>query len=354
MKNNRIIFPLWQDKPGGIELSLPEVAAKSPNFVFSAFVCRPNDKGISVFDGTNVNFQYGCSDNLRLYIRFFLFAYRNRHKVFHTFNIGPSMLILLRAAGARKIVYSIRGTVYWKTLVHKFFVKICWRVALGNKIVFMANSKWSKKVFYEKISRKVNVRVTYNYIDSERFRCSYKKREKPYKVIYSGRLAHGKNLFKWLDCAKKILEVHSNTSFKIYGEGPLKSELEFYSRSLGISDSVVFEGFKPDIEKAYQDASLLLFLSEYESFGNVVVESIMCGTPVIVSRIPSMEEIFQNYNEFLVSLDDQLEDNIITKLSNHDELSKLALKVRSEFLIRFSLQEHLLKLHSLYRSFEIN
>ena len=55
----------------------------------------------------------------------------------------------------------------------------------------------------------------------------------------------------------------------------------------------------------------MMFLSEYELFGNAVVESILCGTPVIASDIPSLREIFRNYPQFLVPADGRMGSDIL-------------------------------------------
>ena len=99
------------------------------------------------------------------------------------------------------------------------------------------------------------------------------------------------------------------------------------------------------------DADILLFLSEYESFGNVAVESILCGTPVIVSDIPSMREIFIDFPEFLISLDDNLNDAVLHKLDDINKLKELTLKARTQFLNRFSVEAHTTALDRLYKSF---
>jgi len=169
------------------------------------------------------------------------------------------------------------------------------------------------------------------------------------EIIYSGRLASGKNLFKWLECAKSILTTFPDATFSLFGEGPLKERLKKYSIRLGISEKVTFHGFEKNIENAYKQADLLLFLSEYESFGNVVIESILCGTPVVVSDIPSMKEIFENFPEFLVPLDKNIENNVLKKIENLSELKKSASRAAKEFQTRFSLTQHIKQFEIIYK-----
>ena len=61
----------------------------------------------------------------------------------------------------------------------------------------------------------------------------------------------------------------------------------------GLTDRVVFLGSKPQsvLKEYYSVADALIVPSLYESFGLVVVESLACGTPVLVSSVGKMKTI---------------------------------------------------------------
>jgi len=54
-----------------------------------------------------------------------------------------------------------------------------------------------------------------------------------------------------------------------------------------------------------------------------------------------------------VDLDDRLEENILKKVDNIDQLKNLVPKATKEFKIRFSIQQHVEKLKGIYNSFNI-
>ncbi len=354
MSDKKVIFLNWSDKPGGVEVLLPLIINKLKQFSFSAFVFRPRLKtDVSVFSNTNIKPDY-AKNNFALYPELFLFLRKNRGSIFHGFNLGPFILFIIRISKAKKIIYSIHGSIYWKTNFQKFIRKFFWQMAITDKIVFTANSEYSRKAFLSQVSNKTDIKILYNPFDTARFNQTGKSQvvSRKLKICYSGRLAKGKNLFKWIDTAEEVLKVHPGFTFNIYGAGPLKQDLVNYIKLKNLTDKIFLCGFRKDIENVYKENDLLLFLSEYESFGNVVVESILCGTPVIVSKIPAMEEIFKDYPEFLVNLDQDLSKNVMKLIGNYEQLQDSAVKASKEFADKFSLEKHIKELEKIYNSFD--
>jgi glycosyltransferase involved in cell wall biosynthesis len=69
------------------------------------------------------------------------------------------------------------------------------------------------------------------------------------------------------------------------GEGPLREELKSEAHSLGLNGHVRFIGFanQTQLPEIYRASDLMVLPSEYEPFGVVVNEAMLCGCPVVVS-----------------------------------------------------------------------
>lgn len=100
--------------------------------------------------------------------------------------------------------------------------------------------------------------------------------------LFVGRLVAEKNLdmlleaFSMLSCkGKKLI---------IVGDGILIYYLKQLAFELGIKDNVVFAGETKTPEVYYQQADFFVIPSKYESFGQVIVESLTAGVPVIGFR----------------------------------------------------------------------
>lgn len=345
----------YSSAPGGIEVLIPETIKRLSGYVFSAFVIRPPAVGVvNVYQGTGLAVRYGSAGNMKAAFRLWLYALKNRDAIFHAFNTGPYFMLAIRLAGVRKMVYSIRGTLHYNGALQKTVRKIFWHQAISGRYKFIANSHHSKSVFTSFLPKTGSMtEVIYNPLFSSRLSgLDSTGIDRLFHVIYAGRLAEGKNLFRWLDIASEIREVKKEAVFSLYGDGPLRERLEEYSRKKGYAKFIEFRGFVKEIEKAYRQADLMLFLSEYESFGNVVVESVLCGTPVLAADIPSIREIFNNYPQFLVPADSRMGSVVIEKIGAIEELRMLVEKAADEFRTRFSAEQHVEGLTRIYRSFD--
>jgi glycosyltransferase involved in cell wall biosynthesis len=100
--------------------------------------------------------------------------------------------------------------------------------------------------------------------------------------IASGRLTFQKGFERLLYWFSKIEDKRSTLT--ILGEGVLKDELMQQTESLNIQNRVKFTGFCDNPWKWYAGADAFLLSSRWEGMPNSVLESLVCGTPVIVTE----------------------------------------------------------------------
>ncbi len=77
---------------------------------------------------------------------------------------------------------------------------------------------------------------------------------------------------------------HGNSRLIMLGTGPLQAELEALVQALGLSEAVDFIGYQPNALPFFRRADAFVLSSRCEGFGNVLVEAMGCGTPVISAR----------------------------------------------------------------------
>lgn len=72
-----------------------------------------------------------------------------------------------------------------------------------------------------------------------------------------------------------------NAKLTILGDGSLRKELESLIAQLGLQKRVSMPGFVADPYPWFRSADLFVLSSQWEGFGNVIVEALECGVPVV-------------------------------------------------------------------------
>jgi glycosyltransferase involved in cell wall biosynthesis len=109
-------------------------------------------------------------------------------------------------------------------------------------------------------------------------------------VVAAGRLAHAKNYPLLID-AMAALRKRVPARLFILGQGELDAELRRQIERSGLGDAVVLCGFQQNPWKYIARADVFAMTSRYEGFGNVLVEAMACGVPVVATSSPGTREI---------------------------------------------------------------
>ena len=146
-------------------------------------------------------------------------------------------------------------------------------------------------------------------------------------IIAIGRLTAQKG-YPYL--LKAFAQVTANFPCRlvILGEGRERVPLEELAQELGVEKDVAFLGFQENPFKYLARSDFFVLSSLWEGFGNVIIEAMACGTPVIATRCPSGpdEIITDGVNGLLVPVSDEaaLVVAIWQLLNEKDFASKLA------------------------------
>ena len=92
--------------------------------------------------------------------------------------------------------------------------------------------------------------------------------------------------FATLIAAFAIVTQTRDVRLILLGEGPLHADLLALAESLGVAERVSLPGFQPNPLPFMRRAAVLVVSSAYEGFGNVLVEALACGTPVVSTDCP--------------------------------------------------------------------
>ena len=129
---------------------------------------------------------------------------------------------------------------------------------------------------------------TYN---KDLFRKKYNITAK-YILSYVGRLAPEKDIDTLQTLIQTTNKERDDIHWLIAGDGPLAKDLHENVPKTNVTFTGYLQG--TDLAEAYASSDLMVFPSTTETFGNVVLESLACGTPVIGANSGGVKNIIKD------------------------------------------------------------
>ncbi|ADQ13544.1 glycosyltransferase [Halanaerobium hydrogeniformans] len=100
-------------------------------------------------------------------------------------------------------------------------------------------------------------------------------------IINVGSLSKQKGQWFLIRIFKLVKEEILDVKLVILGQGSMEEYLKNLTNKLNLEDDVYFLGFKDNPYKYIRNSDVFAFTSLFEGFGNVLIESMASGTPVI-------------------------------------------------------------------------
>lgn len=109
-------------------------------------------------------------------------------------------------------------------------------------------------------------------------------------VVAAGRLADAKNYPLLIDA---IAQLRTSIPARLFilGQGELEQSLRRQVNDRGLADAVTFLGFQSNPWKFIAQADVFALSSHYEGFGNVLIESMALGVPVVATASAGTRDI---------------------------------------------------------------
>ncbi|MEL7091884.1 MAG: glycosyltransferase [Pseudomonadota bacterium] len=130
----------------------------------------------------------------------------------------------------------------------------------------------------------------------------------------------------FLEAYARIASTIPDVKLLFAGTGPEEAQVRAAVTRLGLQDTVVFCGHRPDPEALFALADLSLLTSEREGLPRVVVQSVAAGCPVVVQDLPGIGEVVQhNCNGLIADPDDMdaVARAVVSLLGDPQRLARL-------------------------------
>lgn len=180
-----------------------------------------------------------------------------------------------------------------RNVKHFIFQKVFNR---ANKLIFVSKAGMRSAMEAYKIDvNKCN--VVYNGISENlilKGSNNIIKHDKPYNIIYIGRLAKKKGLDILIDTFSKLSKEY-DVKLSIVGNGEYKDKLVEKINYYHLQGKVVLYGQQTDIERYLDNATIFVYPSICEEvFGISIVEAMAYGLPCIANNVGGIPEIIKN------------------------------------------------------------
>lgn len=196
--------------------------------------------------------------------------------------------LLKRAFPGIKYIIHEQGDVF-ESRVHAFLLKLFRGKADGVLACSEATaSMLSKRAHVDRDK----VKVLYNFVDLDRFYPGKDPKDQVQKIAFAGRIEKRKGWREFIRAASAFQD-REELSFYLAGSGTEVKKLRHALEKEG-STRISHVGFVDRMQEFYQDMDLLVIPSHFEPMGMVAVEAMACGTPVLATDVPGLNEVVKH------------------------------------------------------------
>ncbi|MCI0638801.1 MAG: glycosyltransferase [Gemmataceae bacterium] len=110
----------------------------------------------------------------------------------------------------------------------------------------------------------------------------------------AGRLSPEKGFADLIDAAAMVLADHPEAGFVLFGDGPLRDDLQMRIENRGLTGRFVLAGFRDDLDALLPNLDVFVQSSYTEGLPNVVLEALAARVPVVATAVGGTPEILHD------------------------------------------------------------
>ncbi|HML20749.1 MAG TPA: glycosyltransferase family 4 protein [Aggregatilinea sp.] len=224
--------------------------------------------------------------------------------ILHTHVMRPDILggIAARRSRCHPVVIStkhnmayVRGQTGWRVRN-----MVYWPAMRASNHVVTVTELLRQQAIQKLHLRPDRITTIYNGIDTARFyqpdardatRAGLGIGPDAFVMTYTGRLIGGKGIEDLLRATARLAPDHPHARALIVGEGELDAPLKQLVAELGITDQVVFSGFRRDIPAVLAASDVFVLPSFSEGLPLSLLEAMAANKPVVASRVGGIPEV---------------------------------------------------------------
>ena len=178
--------------------------------------------------------------------------------------------------------------------------------------------------------------VVFNGIPLEKCKPIQVYKKNATEIVHVGRFFEAKNhrnlIYAFADVHTEFPEIH----LKLYGDGPLRNDMETLVSELQIDNYIHFMGLTNDVYSVMSEADVFILPSIYEGMPMTLIEAMATGLPIITTPVGGIVDMLEDGSEaiFTGTDSDSIADSICRLVDNGElrqSLGHAALKRSKQF-----------------------
>ena len=271
--------------------------------------------------------------------------------IVHSHLFWPTFIARMATPKKIPLISTIHSFIATSTHYQKSHVKWIDKISYGfRKSIIVAVADGALTEYFSFLNIKpYKAYLLYTFVDTRVFNDVSALKDQHhdnFRLVSVGTLKEQKNYPYLINAFKQL----KNEKFElhIYGDGPLKAEIEKSLQENNITN-IVLKGMVKNIHEVIQQYDLFVMASKFEGFSLAVLEAMALQMPMLLSDISSFREQCEDTAEYFNLTD---ENQFIDKLKNLSsdklKLQELGIAARQRALANFTLEHHLKGLRNIY------
>lgn len=271
----------------------------------------------------------------------------NKINIVHTHSPRAILVLYLALAGTSEVIHvatkhslftpgdRIGGIPY--TLLDRF------GLYLPDHIIAVSQAMSDQISNYPGISSKVSailndIPCEFFYKPEQRDICRKELGVAPDSLLlgYTGRIEKVKRIDLLLLAFASVLAQYPSTRLLLAGEGSLKPKLERYAAQLGVSDAIIWTGFRKDIPRLLAAIDIFVQNSTNEGLSLSILEAMAAEKAIIATHVGGTPEVIESGTNGLLiipGIASSIESAILYLIENPEIRSEIA-KAARDFVLR--------------------
>lgn len=171
-------------------------------------------------------------------------------------------------------------------------------------------------------------------------------------VATVGRLTAIKQHRLFLEVIQRVVAAHPKAIALIAGDGELRSELEAYAASLGITGNVRFLGWRRDLAAIYGATDVFLLTSRNEGTPVALIEAMASGVPGASTDVGGVKDVIDSPEVGLLAPfgdANALAAHVNALVADPARRSAMGTRARAGVITRYSIDRLVADVAALYR-----